>query len=116
MGPKANALFRQVTHHRSIPKLLPRSIAFSNSTLNPTEPIRNPRSSPRLFGTFIMKNLVRVGRWVGQLLVIVTVIIAISCAFGAVWFDAPFGNANKFVAGILAVPAVAALVLLKPLR
>src|SRR5213078_3537639 len=95
MGPKANALFRQVTDHRSIPKLLPRSIAFSNSTLNPTEPIRNPRSSPRLFGTFIMKNLVRVIRWIGELLVILTAIIAIAWAFGAVRFDAPFGNANK---------------------
>src|SRR5947207_4620396 len=113
MGPKANALFRQVTDHRSIPKLLPRSIAFSNSTLNPTEPIRNPRSSPRLFGTFIMKNLVRVIRWIGELLVILTAIIAIAWAFGAVWFDAPFGNANKFVAGLLAVASVATLVFVR---
>ena len=61
-----------------------------------------------------MKNLVRVIRWIGELLVILTAIIAIAWAFGAVWFDAPFGNANKFVAGLLAVASVAALVFVRP--
>ena len=45
-----------------------------------------------------MKDLVRVIRWVGELLVLLAVIIAAAWAFGAVWFDAPFGNANKIVA------------------
>src|SRR5438034_4268163 len=61
----------------------------------------------------IMKDLVRVIRWIGELLVILTAIIAIAWAFGAVWFDAPFGNANKFVAGLLAVASVAALVFVR---
>jgi len=61
-----------------------------------------------------MKNLVRVIRWIGELLVILTAIIAIAWAFGAVRFDAPFGNANKFVAGLLAVASVAALVFVRP--
>jgi hypothetical protein len=29
--------------------------------------------------------------------------VAIAWSFGAVWFDAPFGNANKVAAGILAI-------------
>src|SRR5436309_7142315 len=62
----------------------------------------------------IMKNLVRVIRWVGQLLVLLTVIVAIAWAVGAVWFDAPFGNANKVLAGLLAVASAAALVFVRP--
>ncbi len=42
----------------------------------------------------------RVIRWVGELLILLTAIIAIAWAFGAVWFDAPFGNANKVIAGL----------------
>ena len=61
-----------------------------------------------------MHNLVRVIRWVGELLVLFTAIIAIAWAFGAVWFDAPFGNANKFIAGLLALASVAALVFVRP--
>src|SRR5256886_2362924 len=61
-----------------------------------------------------MHNLVRVIRWVGELLVLLTAIIAIAWAFGAVWFDAPFGNANKFIAGLLALASVAALVFVRP--
>jgi len=38
MGPKANALFRQVTDRRSIPKPFPKSIAYLNSTPSPIEP------------------------------------------------------------------------------
>jgi hypothetical protein len=51
----------------------------------------------------MINGLVRVIRWVGQLLVLLAAIIAIAWAFGAVWFDAPFGSANKVVAGLLAV-------------
>ena len=61
-----------------------------------------------------MKHLVRVIRWVGALLVILIAIIAIVWAFGAVWFDAPFGNANKVLAGLLAVASVAALIFVRP--
>src|SRR5207253_8992571 len=61
-----------------------------------------------------MKHLVRVIRWVGGLLVLFTAIIAAAWAFGAVWFDAPFGNANKIIAGLLALASAAALVFVRP--
>jgi hypothetical protein len=61
-----------------------------------------------------MHNLVRVIRWVGVLLVLLTAIIAIAWAFGALWFDAPFGNANKVLAGLLAVASATALVFVRP--
>src|SRR5437016_9555231 len=61
-----------------------------------------------------MKDLTRVIRWVGELLVLLTAIIAVAWAFGAVWFDAPFGNANKVVGGLLAVASAAALVFVRP--
>ena len=60
------------------------------------------------------RNLVRVIRWVGALLVLLAVIIAAAWAFGAVWFDAPFGNANKVVAGLLAVVFAIALAFVRP--
>jgi Domain of unknown function (DUF4105) len=61
-----------------------------------------------------MRNLVRIIGWVGRLLVVLTAIIAIAWAFGAVWFDAPFGNANKVVAGLLAMAFALALVFVRP--
>src|SRR5437879_11451933 len=61
-----------------------------------------------------MGNLVRIIRWVGELLVLLAVIIAAAWACGAVWFDAPFGNANKVVAGLLAVASAIALVFVRP--
>src|SRR5882724_11691074 len=61
-----------------------------------------------------MKNLVRVIRWVGELLVLITAIIAIIWAFGAVWFDAPFGSANKVLAGLLVAASAIALVFVRP--
>ena len=61
-----------------------------------------------------MKDLVRVIRWVGKLLVLLTVIIAAAWAFGALWFDAPFGNANKVVAGVMAMASAIALIVVKP--
>ena len=60
------------------------------------------------------RNLMRVTRWVGALLVLLTALIAIAWAFGAVWFDAPFGNANKVVAGLLAVVFAIALAFVRP--
>src|SRR6266446_6314111 len=61
-----------------------------------------------------IKGLVRVSRWVGELLILLTAMIAIAWAFGAVWFDAPFGNANKIVAGLLAIASAIALVFVRP--
>jgi hypothetical protein len=61
-----------------------------------------------------MKGLVRVSRWVGELLIVLTAMIAIAWAFGAVWFDAPFGNANKIVAGLLAIAFAIALAFARP--
>jgi hypothetical protein len=62
-----------------------------------------------------MKGLVRVSRWIGGLLALVAVIIATTWAFGAIWFDAPFGNANKVVAGLMAIASAIALVFVRPL-
>ena len=61
-----------------------------------------------------MPLLMRVIRWVGALLVLLAAIIAIAWAFGAVWFDAPFGNANKVTAGLLAIASAAALIFIRP--
>ena len=60
-----------------------------------------------------MNDLMRVIRWVGELVVLLAATIAIAWAFGAVWFDAPFGNANKVVAGLLAIASAAALVFVR---
>src|SRR4029077_3823807 len=114
MVPEANLSRRAITAHPKTRKPSPRSIAFSNSTPDPIEPIRNPCSSPRSFGTSLMRDLVRVIRWVGGLLVLLTVIIAVAWAFGAVWFDAPFGNANKVVAELLAMASALALAFVRP--
>ena len=61
-----------------------------------------------------MPNLMRVLRWAGTLLVLLIAIIAIAWAFGGVWFDAPFGNANKIMAGLLALASAAVLVFVRP--
>jgi hypothetical protein len=61
-----------------------------------------------------MKDLVRVIRWIGKLLALLIIIIAAAWAFGALWFDAPFGNANKLVAGLMAVASVIALLVVGP--
>jgi hypothetical protein len=60
-----------------------------------------------------MRDLVRVICWVGELLILLAAMIASAWAFGAVWFDAPFGNANKIVAGLLAITFAIALVLIR---
>src|SRR5205823_14111027 len=58
--------------------------------------------------------MMRVIRWVGELLLLLTAIIAAAWAFGAVWFDAPFGHANKVVAGLLAIASAAVLLFVRP--
>jgi hypothetical protein len=62
----------------------------------------------------ITKDLVRVIRGVGEALVLATAMIAIAWAFGAVWFDAPFGNANKVAAGLLAIGFAITLAFVRP--
>src|SRR6266581_2321841 len=61
-----------------------------------------------------MKDLMRVIRWIGELLVLLIAIIAIAWAFGAVWFDAPFGWANRIAAVLLATTVVAVLLFVRP--
>jgi Domain of unknown function (DUF4105) len=61
-----------------------------------------------------MKDLVRVIRRVGEALVLATAMIAIAWAFGAVWFDAPFGDANKVAAGLLAIGFAIILAFVRP--
>jgi hypothetical protein len=56
----------------------------------------------------------RLSRWLGGLLVAVVGLIATAWAFGAVWFDAPFGNANKIAAGLLAIAFAIALAFARP--
>src|SRR6266498_1766911 len=63
----------------------------------------------------IIKDLVRVIRGVGEALILVTALIAIAWAFGAVWFDAPFRDANKVVGGLLAVGFAITLTFVRPL-
>src|SRR6478672_2390760 len=51
----------------------------------------------------------RVIRWAVALLVLIAAIIATAWAFGALWFDAPFGNGNKVAAALLAITFVVVL-------
>src|SRR6266550_6447526 len=61
-----------------------------------------------------MKDLMRVIRWVGALLVLLAVIIAAAWAFGAVWFDGPFGASNRMAAALLAITFVVVLLFVRP--
>src|SRR6266513_2907674 len=61
----------------------------------------------------IMKDLMRVLRWVGALLVLLAAIIAIAWAFGAVWFDAPFGAGNRIAAALLATTFIVVLLFVR---
>ena len=56
----------------------------------------------------------RVIQWTCKLLVFITAIIAIAWAFGALWFDASFGDANKILAGLMAAAAAIVLVVVRP--
>ena len=62
----------------------------------------------------IMKDLLRVIRWIGELLILLTAMIAIAWAFGAVWFDAPFGNANGVAAELLVAGFAVTLLFVRP--
>jgi len=61
-----------------------------------------------------MKDLLRVIHWVGALLVILTAIIAAAWAFGAVWYDAPFGAGNRIAAALLATTFLGLLLFVRP--
>lgn len=56
----------------------------------------------------------RLGLWVGGLLFAVVGIIAAAWAFGAVWFDGPFGAGNKIAAAMVAVAFMVVLVFVRP--
>jgi hypothetical protein len=56
----------------------------------------------------------RLGRWVGGLLFAVVGLIAAAWAFGAVWFDGPFGAGNKIAAALLAIAFVVVLLFVRP--
>src|SRR5881392_3448652 len=60
------------------------------------------------------RDLMRVIRWVGELLVLIAVIIAAAWAFGAVWFDGPFGAGNRIAAALLATTFVVVLLFVRP--
>jgi hypothetical protein len=56
----------------------------------------------------------RLASWVGGLLFGTVAIIAAAWAFGAVWFDGPFGAGNKIAATVLAIAFVIVLVFVRP--
>jgi hypothetical protein len=56
----------------------------------------------------------RFGGWVRVFLFAVASIVAGTWAFGAVWFDAPFGNANKIAAALMAIAFGSALLFVRP--
>src|SRR5438105_857998 len=63
-------------------------------------------------------HLSRVKRLVRSLCALGMAVIAIICgvwAFGAVWFDAPFGSGNKVAAELLAMAFLIVLLLVRPL-
>ena len=54
------------------------------------------------------------GRWLGRFFLALAGMIVAVWAFGAVWFDAPFENANKATAALCAIAFAAAFVLVRP--
>ena len=56
----------------------------------------------------------RVIRWFSALLGLLAASIAIAWAFGAVWYDAPFGAGNRIAAALLATAFVMALLFVRP--
>src|SRR5437867_9259286 len=56
----------------------------------------------------------RVIRWAGALLVLLAAIIAVAWAFGAVWFDAPFGAGNRIAAALLTTTFAIVLLFVRP--
>ena len=56
----------------------------------------------------------RLGHWISGLLCAIIAIIAAAWAFGAVWFDGPFGPGNKIAAALLAIAFVVVLLFVRP--
>jgi hypothetical protein len=56
----------------------------------------------------------RLGVWVGGLLFAVVAIIGAAWAFGAVWFDGPFGAGNEIAAAMVAVAFMVVLFFVRP--
>jgi hypothetical protein len=54
--------------------------------------------------------------WISGLLLALGGFIATTWAFGAVWFDGPFGPGNKLAAVLLAVVFAAVLLFVKPFQ
>ncbi len=59
-----------------------------------------------------MKHL---GCWLGGLLCAIFALIAAAWAFGAVWFDGPFGAGNQIAAALLAIVLASVLLFVRPL-
>src|SRR6266513_2112719 len=62
----------------------------------------------------VTKDLVRIVRWIGESLVLLILVIAAVWAFGAVWFDAPFGAGNRLAGVLLAITLVVVLLFVRP--
>ncbi len=56
----------------------------------------------------------RVARWTSRTLIGVVMILCAAWAFGAVWFDGPFGAGNKIAAALLAIAFVVVLAFVRP--
>ena len=52
--------------------------------------------------------------WLGGLLCAVVALIAAAWAFGAVWFDGPFGAGNKLAAALLVIAFMVVLIFVRP--
>ncbi len=57
----------------------------------------------------------RLSYWLGGFLFTVVGLVGVAWAFGAVWFDGPFGASNRPAAALLAIAFVAILLFVRPL-
>ena len=64
-----------------------------------------------LWITFMKRYLIC---WLGGLLLVLVGLLAATWAFGAVWFDGPFGPGNKLAAALLAATFVVVLIFVRP--
>ena len=56
----------------------------------------------------------RLGCWISGILLALVGLIAAAWAFGAVWFDGPFGAGNKPAAALLTIALLAVLIFVRP--
>ncbi len=64
-----------------------------------------------LWITFMKRYLIC---WLGGLLLVLVGLLAATWAFGAVWFDGPFGAGNKLAATLLAAAFAIVLIFVRP--